>query len=58
MADRSQPPPRPVWVRVSLIVVLVVLAVVVVVAIADVEHGPGRHLPGGGNHTPPMEHNS
>ena len=58
MSASPQPPPRPVWVKVSLIVVLVVVAAVVVMAIAGGEHGPGRHVPGGGDHTPPVEHNS
>jgi hypothetical protein len=58
MSASPQPPPRPVWVKVSLIVVLVVVAAVVVMAIAGGEHGPRRHLPGGGDHTPPVEHNS
>jgi hypothetical protein len=55
----AMPPPRPLWLKVSLIIVLVIVAVVVVKAIADGQHGPGRHLPGGGNlggHTPPVEH--
>lgn len=58
MADVSKPTPRPVWVKLFFIVVLVVVVVVVVMAIAGGDHGPGRHLPGGGDHTPPTEHNS
>ncbi|MGH2753356.1 MAG: hypothetical protein ACRDLB_02885 [Actinomycetota bacterium] len=58
MGDAPQPPPRPGWVKVSIIVVLVVVAVVIVMAIAGGEHGPGRHFPGGGDHTAPVEHNS
>lgn len=34
MAETPKLPPRPIWVKVSLIVVLVVVAVVVVMAIA------------------------
>jgi hypothetical protein len=45
------------WVKVSLIVVLVVVAVVLLRAFAGGDHGPGRHLPGGGEHSPPVEHN-
>ncbi len=58
MAQTPQPPPRPMWVKVSLVVVLLVVVVVVVKALAGGEHGPGRHLPGGGDHSPPVEHNS
>jgi hypothetical protein len=57
--SNQTPPPRPTWVKVSLIVAVVVIGVVVVMAIAGGDHGPGRHLPGGdnqGGHTPPVEH--
>jgi hypothetical protein len=59
MADNAaQPPPRPTWVKVSLVAALVIVVAIVVMAIAGGgEHGPGRHLPGGGDgHTPPVEH--
>lgn len=58
MPDNApQPPPRPLWVKLSLVVVLVIVVAVVVMAMAGGEHGPGRHLPGGGKgHTPPAEH--
>lgn len=53
----QRPPPRPTWVKVALVLALVVFAAIVVIAIAGGEHGPGRHLPGGGvGHTPPVEH--
>lgn len=54
----QQPPPRPRWVKISMIVALVVVAIVVVMAIAGGgEHGPGRHLPGGSDgHIRPVEH--
>ncbi len=58
MGDERQPPPRPVWVKALLIAVLVVVAIMVVNALTGGEHGPGRHFPGGGDHTPPVEHNS
>ena len=58
MADTPQPPPRPTWVKVALVVVLVIVAAVIVMAIAGGEHGPGRHVPGGGDHTPAVEHDS
>ncbi|HEV2755217.1 MAG TPA: hypothetical protein VG318_05505 [Actinomycetota bacterium] len=46
MTDQP-PPPRPIWVKVSLAVVLVITVVVIVKSLAGGEHGPGRHLPGG-----------
>lgn len=59
MTDTAQPPPRPTWVKLLLVVVLVVIAVVIVMALSGGEHGPGRHLPGGGDgHTPPVHRNS
>lgn len=60
MTNRApKAPPRPVWVKVSLVVVLVIAAAVVVMAIVGGNHGPGRHSPGGGDgHTPPVEHTS
>jgi hypothetical protein len=59
--DDPRPPTRPTWVKVFLVVATVIVVVVVVLAIAGGEHGPSRHLPGGGNpagHTLPVEHNS
>lgn len=60
MTDSApKPPPRPLWVKVSLVVLLVIIAVVVVMAIVGGEHGPGRHLQGGDSgHTPPVERSS
>lgn len=52
------PPPRPRWVKVSAIIVGIVVAALLVLALTG-DHGPGRHLPGGGDgegHTPPVEH--
>lgn len=46
----------PRWVKVFLIVVVVLAAAFVVTRLAGVEHGPGRHGPPGGGHTPPVEH--
>lgn len=55
-----QPPGRPKWVKVFVVVAVVVVALIVVIAVVSGgEHGPGRHFPGGGdrgNHTPPVEH--
>ena len=42
------PPPRPGWVKALGIALVVVVAVVIAMAISGGEHGPGRHLPGGG----------
>lgn len=58
------PPPRPTWVKFAAIGVAVLVVAAIVVAIVGGDHGPGRHLPGGGGsdetapaqHTPPVEH--
>ena len=45
--DRSQeqPPPRPGWVRWSIVVVaLLALVALVLVLFLPGEHGPGRHM--------------
>jgi hypothetical protein len=58
-SSQPTPPPRPKWVKVSIIVAVVIVGVVVVMAIAGGEHSPSRHLSGGGNpggHSPPVEH--
>lgn len=49
-------PKMPVWVKVSLIIaaVLVVAFLVIMLTGKGGEHGPSRHLPGGGN--PPTQH--
>ena len=58
----GSPPPRPGWIKVLAIVVAVVVVVVLVKSFSGgMEHGPGRHLPGGGDpagHTPPVQHDS
>ena len=55
----AQPPGRPKWVKVFVIVAVVVVALAVVIAVlTGGEHGPARHLPGGddsSNHNP-VEH--
>lgn len=48
----------PRWVKVAVVVAIVITALVVgVMALAGGEHGPGQHLPGGGDgpagHTAP-----
>ena len=51
-------PKMPAWVKVSLVIaaVLVVAFLVIMLTGMGGEHGPSRHLPGGGNlptqHTP------
>lgn len=59
-AGRESPPKTPRWVKVGAIIAIVVVLLVVVVLIASGgQHGPSRHLPGGGNlggHTPPVQH--
>jgi hypothetical protein len=49
-SPESRPHTRPRWVKVSVIVGILVL-LVVILALTGVlggQHGPGRHLPGGG----------
>jgi hypothetical protein len=56
MTAKEQPPPRPRWVKVSIVVTLVVIAAIVVIALLGGEHGPGQHLPDGGlGDTKPVE---
>lgn len=58
----GSPPPRPTWLKVFGIVLALIVVIVIVKALAGGGgHGPGRHMPGGGNpqgHTPPMQHDS
>jgi hypothetical protein len=46
--------PRRRWVKVSLIIVTVLVLVFVALRLAGVggDHGPGRHVPGGGGSRP------
>ena len=56
---RASPPRTPRWVKVFGIIGAVVVVALVILLIAGGEHGPGRHLPGGGNsrgHTSPVLH--
>jgi len=69
-ADRESTTGMPRWVKVSGIIVGILVLLVIVLALTGVlggQHGPGRHLPGGGDshtppagvtedHTPPIEH--
>jgi hypothetical protein len=55
MAGNGKPPPRPLWVKVSIVVVLVVIVAIVVMALVGGEHGPGWHLPGGLGLSEPVE---
>ena len=51
--DRGSITGAPRWVKVFGVIALVLVAVVVVVAVVGGgEHGPGRHMPGGGSDTP------
>ena len=54
------PPPRPMWVKVlGVVVALIVVAAVVLALMSGGQHGPGRHIPGGGEpHTAPGPHES
>ncbi len=64
MADQNpppdlKPPPRPPWVKVSLMVVVGAVALLIIaMALSGGEHGPGRHMPGGdkGGHGTPERH--
>jgi hypothetical protein len=46
---------RPRWVKVSLIIVTVLVLIVAALFFSGVggDHGPGRHLPGGGGDSAP-----
>jgi hypothetical protein len=68
--DRESTARMPRWVKVSGIIVVLLVLLVIILAITGVlggQHGPGRHLPGGGggqtppavvteDHTSPIEH--
>ena len=43
----GEPPPRPGWVKVLLLVVVLLAVVLVVSKLLGVEHGPSRHGSGG-----------
>ncbi len=62
LSPESRPPGTPRWVKVLAIVAVVVVVLIVVVAlVAGGEHGPGRHMPGGGNprnNGVPVEHSA
>lgn len=49
-------PKMPGWVKVSLIIVAVLVVAFVVLNLTGIggQHGPSRHMPGGGK--PPMQH--
>lgn len=54
-SDEQHTTPR--WVRIAAIAAAVVIAaVVLVMLLSGGDHGPGRHLPGGDGHTPPVDH--
>ena len=45
--NQPVPPPRPRWVKVSVILAGVLILLVVVLLLVGGDHGPGRHLGGG-----------
>ena len=62
-----EPPGRPRWVKVSLLVALAIIVLFVVLQfVGGVDHGPGRHTGGDdppssvneddGGHRPPVDH--
>jgi hypothetical protein len=56
--DRA-PPGTPRWVKLFGIIAAVLVVAIVILALAGGDHGPSRHVPGGGNpggHTPPVQH--
>ena len=53
---RTGPPPAPRWVKVFAIVAAVLAALVLVLLLSGGGHGPGRHLDGGSEGPPPVEH--
>jgi hypothetical protein len=59
----AEPPPTPQpgmprWVKVfGIVAIVLALAVVIVLLVSGGQHGPGRHVPGGGGgHTLPIQH--
>lgn len=62
----ASPPGAPRWLKLSGIIVAALVVVIVILAVTGVlggQHGPGRHLPGGGRspagvpgHSPPPGH--
>lgn len=45
-------PSAPRWVKVAAVAGGVLVAVILVTSLLGDGHGPGRHLPGGGDHVP------
>ena len=55
----STPPGTPRWVKVSgIIIAIVILLFVIMLFVGGGNHGPGRHLPSGGDggYTAPIAH--
>lgn len=48
-SGEGSPPRMPGWVRWSAIILGVLIALFLVLRLFGVEHGPGQHMPGGGN---------
>ena len=60
-SDRSGPPRTPRWVIIFGLLALIAVVVVGIMLLSGGEHGPGRHMRGGGGsngHTPPVQHSS
>ena len=54
--DRTSPPRAPRWVKVFAIVAAVVVAVLLLLLLTGGDHGPGRHVDGGDERSPGIEH--
>ncbi len=55
-AERESAPRAPRWGKVSGIIAAVVVLVFLILLLAGGNHGPGRHLDGGDERPPTVEH--
>ena len=55
-AEPASPPGAPRWVKLLVIIAAVVLVVFLVLLLTGSGHGPGRHLNGGDDPAPALDH--
>lgn len=55
-ADHPSPPGAPRWAKVFGIIAAIVLAVFLVLLLTGNNHGPGRHVDGGEDPAPAVDH--
>ena len=55
-ADPASPPGAPRWAKVFGIIAAVVLVLFLVLLLTGSDHGPGRHLDGGDDPAPAVDH--